>query len=202
MGENQENLTFLFPYWLRCHFKQFLQRNWVMWFLLSHGCVLEGQGNVRVFLCSGFTDWGKQKCDGYTFLYTGVCPWGQAWIESQNLGASFMHVIYKWHSFEEKFVIHDNHNFQTITFLWQVNVLCEPRESHWRIHHKLYCRKKSQRRCVLEQIDRVKGLVSADLQNLLGQPVDLTVDVSVSEKVGFETPMHTYWQISRCLLLS
>ena len=125
-----------------------------------------------------------------------------AWIESQNLGASFMHVIYKWHSFEEKFVIHDNHNFQTITFLWQVNVLCEPRESHWRIHHKLYCRKKSQRRCVLEQIDRLKGLVSADLQNLLGQPVDLTVDVSVSEKVGFETPMHTYWQISRCLLLS
>ena len=74
----------------------------------------------------------------------------------------------------------------------QVNVLCESREDHWRIHHKLYCRKKSQRRCVLEQIDRLKDLVSADLENLLKQPVELTVDVSVSEKVGFEAPLHTY----------
>ena len=77
-------------------------------------------------------------------------------------------------------------------FILQVNVLCEPRDGHWRIHHKLYCQKKSQRRCVLEQFDHLKGLVSADLQILLGQPVDLTVDVSVSEKVGFETPLHTY----------
>lgn len=71
-------------------------------------------------------------------------------------------------------------------------VLCEPRDGHWRIHHKLYCRKKSQRRCVLEEIGRLKGLVAADLENLVGQPIHLTVDVSVSEKVGFETPFHTY----------
>lgn len=70
--------------------------------------------------------------------------------------------------------------------------MCEQRDGHWRIHHKLYCRKKSQRQCVLEQIDRLRGLVSADLQNLLGQPVNLTVDVSVSEKVGFQTPLHSY----------
>lgn len=77
-------------------------------------------------------------------------------------------------------------------YILQVNVLCESREDHLRIHHKLYCRKKSQRRCVLEQLDRLKGLVSADLENLLGQPVELTLDVSVSEKVGFEAPLHTY----------
>ncbi|XP_068760419.1 GTPase Era-like isoform X1 [Montipora capricornis] len=74
----------------------------------------------------------------------------------------------------------------------QVIVLCEPRDGHWRIHHKLYCRKKSQRRCVLEEIGRLKGLVAADLENLVGQPIHLTVDVSVSEKVGFVTPFHTY----------
>lgn len=71
-------------------------------------------------------------------------------------------------------------------------MLCEPRDGNWRIHHKLYCRKKSQRRCILEGIDRLKGLVTADLENLVGQSIDLTVDVSVSEKVGFETPFHTY----------
>ena len=80
-------------------------------------------------------------------------------------------------------------NFSVIL---QVRVLCEQRDGRWRIHHKLYCRKKSQRRCVLEQIERLKGLVLADLQTLLGQPVDLTVDVSVSEKVGFQTPLHSY----------
>ena len=71
-------------------------------------------------------------------------------------------------------------------------MLCEPRHGLWRIHHKLYCRKKSQRRCILEEIDRLKGLVTADLENLVGQPIDLTVDVSVSEKVGFQTPFHSY----------
>ncbi|KAL9956338.1 hypothetical protein ACROYT_G037803 [Oculina patagonica] len=74
----------------------------------------------------------------------------------------------------------------------QVSVLCEAREGHWRIHHKLYCRKKSQRRCVLEKLDQLRGLVLEDLEKIVGQQVDLTVDVSYSEKVGFDTPLHRY----------
>ena len=77
-------------------------------------------------------------------------------------------------------------------FIFQVGVLCEQRGDHWKIHHKLYCRRKSQRRCVMEEINRLHGLVLADLENILGQPVDMTVDVGVSEKVGFQTPLHTF----------
>ena len=30
------------------------------------------------------------------------------------------------------------------------------------------------------------------LEDALGQPVELTVDVSYSAKVGFQTPLHSY----------
>ena len=73
-----------------------------------------------------------------------------------------------------------------------MNVLCEAREGHWKIHHKLYCRKKSQRKCVLEKIEQLRSLVLEDLENAVGQPVELTVDVSYSAKVGFDTPLHSY----------
>jgi len=73
-----------------------------------------------------------------------------------------------------------------------VNVLCEAREGHWRIHHKLYCHRKSQRRCVLEKLDQLRDLVLEDLEKIVGEHVDLTVDVSYSEKVGFDTPLHRY----------
>ena len=73
-----------------------------------------------------------------------------------------------------------------------MSVLCEAREGHWRIHHKLYCRKKSQRRCVLEKLDQLRSLVLEDLEKIVGQEVDLTVDVSYSEKVGYDTPLHRY----------
>ena len=73
-----------------------------------------------------------------------------------------------------------------------MNVLCKAREGHWRIHHKLYCRTKSQRRCVMEKLEQLRQFVLPDLEDALGQPVELTVDVSYSAKVGFQTPLHSY----------
>lgn len=69
---------------------------------------------------------------------------------------------------------------------WQINqvtVLCELKNNgQQRIHQKLYCRKKSQRRCVLEKIDILSGTAVSELENLFGCPVDLSVDVAVRGK--------------------
>lgn len=75
----------------------------------------------------------------------------------------------------------------------KVNVLCELRgQETLRIHQKLYCRKKSQRRCVLEKLDALKLEVSNELKDIFGCELDLTIDVSVSEKLNLQVPLPTY----------
>ena len=71
--------------------------------------------------------------------------------------------------------------------------MCDTREDgRMKIHQKLYCRKKSQARCVLEKLNQLIALVAADLENVLGCPVDLTVDVGVKSKLGYAVPLPTY----------
>ena len=45
---------------------------------------------------------------------------------------------------------------------------------------------------MLEKLDQLRDLVLEDLEKIVGEHVDLTVDVSYSEKVGFDTPLHRY----------
>lgn len=44
----------------------------------------------------------------------------------------------------------------------------------------------------MEKLEQLRQFVLADLEDTLGQPVELTVDVSYSAKVGFQTPLHSY----------
>lgn len=44
----------------------------------------------------------------------------------------------------------------------------------------------------MEKLNELRELVLADLEDALGQRVELTVDVSYSAKVGFQTPLHSY----------
>ncbi|EDO40072.1 predicted protein [Nematostella vectensis] len=75
----------------------------------------------------------------------------------------------------------------------QVPVLCELREGNkLRIHQKLYCRKKSQRKCVLEKVETLETLVKKELQEMFNCELDLSLDVGLSEKIGFKTPLPSY----------
>ena len=69
---------------------------------------------------------------------------------------------------------------------WQINqvtVLCKLKSNgQQRIHQKLYCRKKSQRRCVLEKIDILNKTATSELQKLFGCNVELSIDVTVRDK--------------------
>lgn len=74
-----------------------------------------------------------------------------------------------------------------------MNVICEMRSKGiLRVHQKLYCRKKSQRRCVFEKFDILKEGVTNELKEIFGCELDLTIDVSVSEKLGLQTPLPSY----------
>lgn len=76
---------------------------------------------------------------------------------------------------------------------FQVTVLCDEKEDgQFRIHQKLYCRKKSQARCVAEKLSQLTALASADLEDVLGAPVYLTVDIGVKNKIGYDVPLPTY----------
>ena len=44
----------------------------------------------------------------------------------------------------------------------------------------------------MEKLEQLRQFVLPDLEHALGQPVELTVDVSYSAKVGFQTPLHSY----------
>lgn len=64
----------------------------------------------------------------------------------------------------------------------QVNIFCEKKKNgELKVHQKLYCRRESQRRCVLEKLEELRVAVKDEIEFVLDCPVDLTVEVGVSK---------------------
>lgn len=63
-----------------------------------------------------------------------------------------------------------------------MNVFCEQKKDGvLKIHQKLYCRRDSQRRCILEKINVLQLNVKQEIEKMLNCAVDLTVEVGVSK---------------------
>ena len=63
-----------------------------------------------------------------------------------------------------------------------MNIFCKQKENGiLKVHQKLYCRRDSQRRCILEKIGELRQTAKEEIETTLDCPVDLTVEVGVSK---------------------
>lgn len=63
-----------------------------------------------------------------------------------------------------------------------MNIFCKQKEDGvLKVHQKLYCRRDSQRRCILEKIDELQQNAKLEIESTLNCQVDLTVEVGVSK---------------------
>lgn len=63
-----------------------------------------------------------------------------------------------------------------------MNIFCRQKENGvLKVHQKLYCRRDSQRRCILEKIDELRKNGKEEIETMLNCEVDLTLEVGVSK---------------------